>query len=86
MAVQVWQSDTFFVMEEARVLGDSLAGRLRTRDDSPGAAIAIPVSAADSVRTRQLDLGKTFLVAAGMGVAAITALWFLISGAEPAAT
>jgi hypothetical protein len=72
--MQVWQADTSFIVRDARISGDTLYA----------SAIRIPLSTADSVRTRQLDLGKTFLAACGAGIAGITVIWFSIRGATEA--
>lgn len=84
--IQVWQSDTFFIMDNAQIIGDTLAGTVRAERGASGPPISLPLSATDSVRTKRLDLGKSFLAVIGVGAAAITVLWLLISAAEPAAT
>jgi hypothetical protein len=84
--MQVWQSDTFFIVGNAQISGDTLVGTIKAGHGGSVSAISIPLSVTDSVRTRRLDAGKTFLAAIGVGVAAVTVLWFLISGADPAAT
>jgi hypothetical protein len=84
--MQVWQSDTFYLVGNAQISRDTLVGTMKAEPEGSVSAISIPLSVTDSVRTRRLDVGKTFLATIGAGVAAITVLWFLISGADPAAT
>jgi hypothetical protein len=83
--IQVWQSDTFFLVNNAQIIRDTLAGTVRA-ERGAGPPISLPLSATDSVRTRHPDVGKTFLAIVGVGVAVITVLWFSIAGAEPADT
>ena len=84
--IEVWQSDTVFIMNNAEIIGDTLAGTVRAKRGASGPPISLPLSATDSVRAKHLDVGKTFLAVTGAGVGVITVIWFSILAAGPGAT
>lgn len=62
--VLVWVHDTSYVVHEPTIRGDSLVG-IRGSGKNKGFQIEFPVAAVDSLRTRQVTVGGTFLALVG---------------------
>jgi hypothetical protein len=68
--VQVWSGGQEIVLWDSRTVGDSLVGRAPHPDTT---RTAVALSAIDSLRTQQIDMGKTLIVGTGVALALLYA-------------
>lgn len=81
-SVLVWSGGQKFRVDDARVIGDSLVGRAAAGEHE---RLAFGLASIDSIRVRQLDLGKTAVTAFGIvPAAAAMVLWLTLpDGPDP---
>jgi hypothetical protein len=68
--VQVWSDGQEVLIWEPHTVGDSLVGREAHPDTT---RITVALSAIDSVRTQETDMGKTLIVGTGVALAVLYA-------------